>query len=63
MWRQTIDYLVFVFDMLKDVSKITDYSKMRSLHHVTSYFWWGGGIEIEHLHRVGGIETEKTLLL
>ena len=45
MWRETIDYFMLLFDILKDVSKITDYSKMRSLHHVTSYFWWGGGID------------------
>jgi hypothetical protein len=28
---------------LKDVSKIIDYLKGRSVHHVTSYFWWGDG--------------------
>ena len=31
-----------------------------STHHVTSYFWWGGGIEIEHLHKRGGVEIKKT---
>ena len=36
------------------------YLELESLHHVRSYFWWGG-IEIEQLQRGGGIEIEKTL--
>ena len=26
---------------IKDVSKVIDFLKVKSLHNVTSYFWWG----------------------
>ena len=53
-----MSYLVYGVDNMKDVSKVADYLKVGSPHHVRSYFWWGG-IEIEQLHRRGGIEIEK----
>ena len=58
-----MNHYLYAIDMMKDVSKIIGYLKIRSLHHVTSYFWWGGGglIEIEHLHRRGLLEMGKTL--
>ena len=46
-----MNYFVSTIDILKDVSKIIDYLKSRSLHHVTSYFWWGD--IIEKLHKGG----------
>ena len=42
----------------KDVSKVVDYLKVGSQHHVRSYFWWGG-IQIEQIHR-GGDTNRKT---
>ena len=56
--------LVYVGDTIKDVSKVNDYLKVGSPHHIRSYFWWcggGGEIEIEHLQKERGIEIEKTL--
>ena len=53
-----MNHYVYVSDIMKDVSKDIDYLKAGSLQHVTSYFWWGGGgIEIEQLHK--GTEIEK----
>jgi hypothetical protein len=60
MWRETMNHYVYEIDIMKDVSKIIGYLKIRSLHHVTSYFWWGE-MKIEHLHRRWLIEIEKTL--
>ena len=40
-----MNYYVYVIDIMKDVSTVVDYLKLGSLHHVRSYFWWGG-IEI-----------------
>ena len=53
MWQEPINYYVYVSDIMKDVSKVVDYLKVGSPHHVRSYFWWGG-IEIEQIHRRGG---------
>ena len=55
-----MNYHVYGNETLKDVSKFVDYLKVGSPHHVRSYFWWGGGIEIKQMHRRGGIEIEKT---
>ena len=52
--------LVYVGDTIKDVSKVNDYLKVGSPHHIRSYFC-GGEIEIEHLQKERGIEIEKTL--
>ena len=57
-----MNYYVYVTDIMKDVSKVVEYLKVGSPHHVRSYFWWGG-IEIEQIHRRGGIEIEKTRVL
>ena len=37
MWRE--EYIV----KMKDISKVIDYLKVGSPHHVRSYFWLGGG--------------------
>ena len=33
---------MYEVDKMKDVSKIIDYLKIIVLHHVRSFFWWGG---------------------
>ena len=38
---ETIDYYMYVIDVMRDVSIVVDYLKVRSLHHVKSFFWWG----------------------
>jgi hypothetical protein len=53
-----MNYYVYDIDIMKDISKVNDYLKVGSPHHIRSYFWWAG-IEIEHLHKEG-IEIEKT---
>ena len=40
IWWETINYFVFHMDIMRDISKVIDYLKVRSLHTVTSYFWW-----------------------
>ena len=52
-----MNYYVYVSDIMKDVSTVVDYLEVGSLHHVRSYFWWGG-TEIEQLHR-GGERNRK----
>ena len=42
--------LVYVGDTIKDVSKVNDYLKVGSPHHIRSYFG-GGEIEIEQIGR------------
>ena len=49
-----MNYCVYATDIMNDVSKVNDYLKVGSPHHVRSYFWLGGGIEIEQIHRRGG---------
>ena len=56
-----MNYSVYVIDIMKDVSTVVDYLKLGSLHHVRSYFWWGG-IGIEQIHK-GGVKIEKTHFL
>ena len=51
-----MNYYVYVIDIMKDVSTVVDYLKLGSLHHVRSYFWWGG-IEIEQL--IGGGDRNR----
>ena len=43
MWQEAMIYYVYVTDIYKDVSKVIDYLKVGLLHHITKYFWWGGG--------------------
>ena len=51
-----MNYYVYETDIMKDVSKVDDQLKVGSPHHDRSYFWWGGGIEIEKTQ-------EKTMLI
>ena len=59
IWQETINYLVFYIDTTRDVSKVIDYLKVRSLHNITSFFWFGGGKSNNYI-RGEGIEIEKT---
>jgi hypothetical protein len=34
---------VYNIDIIKDVWKEVDYLKVRLVHHVKIFFWWGGG--------------------
>ena len=41
MWQETTNYYVYVIEIIKGVLKVIDHLKIRLLHHITSYFWWG----------------------
>jgi hypothetical protein len=57
MWQETINYFVFYMDNTRDVLKVIDYLKVRSLHNVISYFWCRG--EKSNMYISGGDRNQK----
>ena len=59
IWRETMIYFVLYINIMKDISKVVDYLKVGSPHHVRSYLWWWGEKSNNFIR--GGGEIEKTL--